>query len=86
MFLTMAVNAAFDWVFLANSDYVRLSVIPNCKCTKNTQAYHLAMVFKLTLGPVLLAGTNFSVLIDCCIWRVLTLAFSYSCSIHNYYR
>ena len=39
-----------------------------------------------TLGPVLLAGTNFSVLIDCCIWRVLTLAFSYSCSIHNYYR
>ena len=37
---------------------------------------------KRTLGPVLLAATNFSVLIDCCIWRVLTLAFSYSCSIH----
>ena len=38
--------------------------------------------FVTTLGPVLLAGTNFSVLIDCCIWRVITLAFSYSCSIH----
>ena len=40
-------------------------------------------MFFTTLGPVLLSGTNFSVLINCCIWRVLTLAFSYSCSIHN---
>ena len=39
------------------------------------------ILYTHTLGPVLLAGTNFSVLIDCCIWRVLTLAFSYSCSI-----
>ena len=31
-FLTLAVQAAFDWVYFADPNYVRLSVIPSSKC------------------------------------------------------
>ena len=39
LFLQLAVEAAFDWVFYASSNFVRLSVIPTSKSTQYNTKY-----------------------------------------------
>ena len=44
MFLRLAVQASFDWVYYATSSYVRLSVIPSCKLLFLNDRFHFVIL------------------------------------------